>query len=64
MERVADSLIVTARSVDGTVEALEWPGHELIAVQWHPELLAGAASDPLFAWLVERARARASVAAV
>jgi putative glutamine amidotransferase len=64
VDRVAETLVVTARSVDGTVEALEWPGHEVIAVQWHPELLAGAASDPLFAWLVERARARASVAAV
>jgi putative glutamine amidotransferase len=64
VERVADALVVTARSVDGTVEALEWPGHEVIAVQWHPELLAGAATDPLFAWLVERARARALAAAV
>ena len=48
----------TARSGDGTVEALEWPGHDVIAVQWHPELLPGAGSDPLFAWLVERAARR------
>ena len=33
---------VVARSADGTVEALEWPGHDVIAVQWHPELLPGA----------------------
>ena len=64
VERVADGWVVTARSGDGTIEALEWPGHDLIAVQWHPELLAGAPTDPLFAWLVERARARALADAV
>ena len=64
VERVADGWVVTARSGDGTIEAIEWPGHDLIAVQWHPELLAGAPTDPLFAWLVERARARALADAV
>ena len=64
VQRVADGWIVTARSADGTIEAIEWPGHDVIAVQWHPELLAGAATDPLFAWLVERARSRALAAAV
>jgi putative glutamine amidotransferase len=59
VDRVADGWLVTARSADGTVEALEWPGHDVIAVQWHPELLAGAATDPLFAWLVDRARSSA-----
>ena len=57
VDRVAEGWLVTARAADGTVEALEWPGHDVIAVQWHPELMADAASDPLFAWLVERARA-------
>jgi putative glutamine amidotransferase len=56
VDRVADGWIVTARSADGTIEALEWPGHDVIAVQWHPELLPAAAADPLFTWLVERAR--------
>jgi gamma-glutamyl-gamma-aminobutyrate hydrolase PuuD len=32
-------------------------GHDVIAVQWHPELLPTSATDPLFAWLVERASA-------
>jgi putative glutamine amidotransferase len=64
VDRVADGWVVTARSSDGTVEALEWPGHDVIAVQWHPELLPGAAADPLFAWLVERARAALSTAGV
>lgn len=59
VDRVADGWIVTARSTDGTVEALEWPGHDVIAVQWHPELLPNASADPLFAWLVDRARATA-----
>ena len=58
VDRVADGWVVAARSADGTVEALEWPGHDVIAVQWHPELLPGARTDPLFAWLVERAGAR------
>ena len=62
VDRVADGWVVTARSADGTVEALEWPGHDVLAVQWHPELLPGAASDPLFAWLVERARQAVPVA--
>ena len=57
VDRVADGWVVTARSGDGTVEAMEWPGHDVIAVQWHPELLPGAATDPLFAWLVDRAHA-------
>ncbi len=59
VDRVAAGWRVTARSADGTVEGLEWPGHDVIAVQWHPELLVDAATDPVFAWLVERSRARA-----
>ncbi len=48
-----------AYAPDGTIEAIEMPGHPwLIAVQWHPEL--SAASDPLqqklFDALVEEAR--------
>ena len=57
VDRVADGWVVAARSSDGTIEALEWPGHDVVAVQWHPELLPSAATDPLFAWLVERAGA-------
>jgi putative glutamine amidotransferase len=43
---VADGLVVTARSADGVVEAVE-PGPEggwCVAVQWHPE--RSAAVDP------------------
>ncbi len=57
VDRVADGWVVAARSGDGTIEALEWPGHDVLAVQWHPELLLTSSADPLFAWLVERASA-------
>lgn len=62
VDRVAGGWVVGARSGDGTIEAIEWPGRDVLGVQWHPELLSGAATDPLFAWLVERARAVALVA--
>ncbi len=62
IDRVAPGWRVAGRSADGTAEALEWPGHDVIAVQWHPEMLAGASTDPIFAWLVERARALATTA--
>ena len=58
IDRVAPDWLVCGRAGDGTVEAIEWPGHDVVAVQWHPEMLPGADGDPLFAWLVERARAR------
>lgn len=60
VERVADGWTVTARSsTGGDVEGLEWPGHDVVAVQWHPELLNGSEADPIFAWLVGRATERA-----
>lgn len=57
IDTVAPGWRVTARSDDGVIEALEWPGREIVAVQWHPEMLDGRADDPLFRWLVERATA-------
>ena len=53
VDRVGDGLIVSARANDGVVEGLETPEGNLLAVQWHPELLA--APDPTFSWLVNRA---------
>ncbi len=47
---------VVGRGPEGHVEAIEHASREALAVQWHPELLDGAPSDPLFAWLVDRAR--------
>jgi putative glutamine amidotransferase len=53
VETVGDGLTVSATAPDGVVEALETPDGDLLAVQWHPELLA--APDPTFVWLVRRA---------
>ena len=41
LRTVAPGLEVVATAPDGTIEAVELPGHPwLIAVQWHPELTA------------------------
>jgi putative glutamine amidotransferase len=56
--RVGDGIAVTARAVDGIIEAIEpddWPA--CIGVQWHPEKMAGADRD-LFDWLVATASMR------
>ncbi|MEM7142315.1 MAG: gamma-glutamyl-gamma-aminobutyrate hydrolase family protein [Actinomycetota bacterium] len=61
---VPDSLVVSARSEDGVVEAVEGApgsGIDALAVQWHPEMLAGERGGELFADLVERARSRATI---
>lgn len=55
IDRVGDGLVVTARSDDGTVQAVELPTVPFgVAVQWHPE------QDPedirLFEGLVDAAR--------
>ena len=49
---VGNDLRVSATAPDGVVEAVELPGHDFLAVQWHPELLEKP--DPTFRWLVER----------
>lgn len=58
VDRVGDGLEVTARAEDGVIEALEVPGAPLLAVQWHPEDLAGesATDHALFTWVVESSR--------
>lgn len=47
-------LRVTAIAQDGGIEGIEHNAVPVIAVQWHPEMLATAASDPVFTWLVAR----------
>jgi putative glutamine amidotransferase len=49
---LGNDLVVSATAPDGVVEAVELPGHDVLAVQWHPELLEKP--DPTFRWLVER----------
>ena len=56
LDRVAEGLLVSARSDDGYVEGVEHPSLPVVAVQWHPELMKDAKNDPLFAWLVAAAR--------
>jgi gamma-glutamyl-gamma-aminobutyrate hydrolase PuuD len=55
--RVADGLLVAARSPDGVIEALEGGGEAFVlGVQWHPELHLGEpGSLKLFEALVEAA---------
>ncbi len=55
VDRLGDSLTVTARADDGTVEGLEHDKLPILAVQWHPEMLPTRSTDPIFQWLVERA---------
>jgi len=52
---IGRGLSVTAVAPDGVVEAVESQDGNLLAVQWHPEMLGGP--DPVFFWLIERAGA-------
>jgi len=55
IDEVAEGLVVTARSDDGTIQAVELPSVPFgIAVQWHPE--QDDEDVRLFAGLVEAAR--------
>lgn len=56
IDKLADGLVVTARSDDGVIQAVELPGVPFgIGVQWHPE--EDAAHDiRLFAGLVQAAK--------
>ena len=51
---VGAGLVVTAHASDDVVEGLETSDGSVLAVQWHPELLAKP--DPTFTWIVERSR--------
>ena len=56
VDKLGEGLVVTARTDDGTIYAVEAPGVDFgIAVQWHPE--EDAVEDiRLFAGLVDAAR--------
>lgn len=55
LDEVAPGLVVTARSDDGVIEAVELPSVPFgVGVQWHPE--ENAADRRLFAGLVDAAR--------
>jgi putative glutamine amidotransferase len=56
VETIGAGLTVSAIAPDGVVEAFETAQGDLLAVQWHPELLS--APDPTFVWLVRQASDR------
>jgi len=58
IDRLAAGLVVTARSDDGVIEAVELPGRQVLAVQWElqEEARIDARFQSLFEWLVEAAR--------
>lgn len=59
IDAVGEGLVVTARSDDGVIEAVELPSVPFgVAVQWHPE--EDAEDRRLFAGLVEAARESAA----
>lgn len=49
-------LVVTGRTPDGVVEAVELPGAPVLGVQWHPEWMVR--TDPAITWLVQAAAER------
>ena len=49
---------VVACSPAGEVEGLEAETGDVLGVQWHPEMMATRADDPIFGWLVDRSGAR------
>lgn len=54
--RPGNGVVVTGTAEDGVVEGFELAGRpEVLAVQWHPEMLVEQ-PDPAFAWLVGEAR--------
>lgn len=53
VDRCGVGVIVTGRTSDGVVEAVEVPGAAVLGVQWHPEWMVR--SDPALAWVVRAA---------
>ena len=62
VDRIGDGLTATAWADDGAVETLELPGHDVLAVQWHPEMLRPG-PDPSFSWLIDAGRRYATARA-
>jgi putative glutamine amidotransferase len=54
--RPGAGVVITGVAEDGVIEGFELAGRpEVLAVQWHPEMLAEQ-PDPAFSWLVTEAR--------
>ena len=51
-----DHLLVTARSADGIIEAVESNEYKsILGVQWHPECLSEEERSPIFQWFIREA---------
>jgi Predicted glutamine amidotransferases len=54
IKELAPTLIISARSADSIIEAVE--GENILALQWHPErMLADENQRQLFEWLISKA---------
>ena len=58
VDQLGANLRVTASTDDGGVEGIEHVDLPIVAVQWHPEMLPTAASDPIFSWLISQSSTR------
>ncbi|WP_419843091.1 gamma-glutamyl-gamma-aminobutyrate hydrolase family protein [Candidatus Poriferisodalis sp.] len=56
VDQLGDGYLATAHSPDGIIEGIEHEALPILAVQWHPELMADARADPCFRWLADHAR--------
>lgn len=56
VERCGTGLVVTGRTADGVVEAVELPGSAVLGVQWHPEWMER--DDPALSWIVAEGNQR------
>lgn len=53
LDEVGEGLVIGARAPDGVIEAVETQSGDVLALQWHPELMSQP--DPAFQWLVQAA---------
>lgn len=53
---LGEGLKVSARDDEGVIEGIEVPGQDIVAVQWHPEMMSEP--EPVFNWLVSQASKR------
>lgn len=58
IDQVGTGIKVVGTADDGTIEAIESDEMNLLGVQWHPEMLPSAPTDPIFKWLVDEALAQ------
>lgn len=56
VDRCGAGLVVTGRTADGVVEAVELPGSPVLGVQWHPEWMER--DDSALSWIVAEGSAR------